>query len=163
MYVLRLGNQILSVLKRVGIWIRSKFYVELYRGQITVTTRILSPAARHGNDVPSSKAEFKYLRTQAKLSEIIIAASRGELPTTSPFVYATEMRGYAAQFALLERGIVYHLRVPRRKSYKVNQYFKENPFAWEEEWLILHEVKPRWIKAVLSPATIEPFETPVPF
>jgi hypothetical protein len=123
----------------------------------------LSPAARHGNGVPSSKAEFKYLRIQAKLSEIIIAASRGELPATSSFVYATEIRGYAAQFALLEGGIVYHLRVPRWKAYRVNQYFKENPFAWEKEWLILHEVKPRWIKSILDPATIEPFEPPVPF
>ena len=141
-YVLRLGNQILSVLKQAVIWIRSKFYVELYRGQITATTSILSPAARHGNGIPSSKSEFKYLRTQTKLGEIIIAASRGELPTTSPFVYATEISGYAAQFALLEEGIIYHLRVPRWKAYKVNQYFRENPFAWEEEWLIFHEVKP---------------------
>ena len=90
-YAFRLGNQILSVLKQAGIWIRSKFYVELYRGQITATTRILSPAARHGNGVPSSKAEFKYLRTQAKLGEIIIASSRGELPTTSPFVYVPKL------------------------------------------------------------------------
>jgi hypothetical protein len=117
---LRLGNQILSVLKQAGIWIRNIFYVELYRGQITATTRILSPAARHGSGIPSSKAEFKYLRTQAKLGEIIIAASRGALPTTSPFVYATEIRGYAVQFALLEGGIVYHLRVPRWKAYRVN-------------------------------------------